>query len=304
MPLRLPPINRRQFLAGSFAAGVGALLPGWLAAAEKPVDPDCFVLMADTHLRARRSDVHRNVNPAEAFERATKDVLALPKRPAGLIIAGDCAEGASGGYATLGEMLKPLQSAGIPLHLALGNHDSRDKFLAAFPNFKFVPIDDEKDKPPSKLVAIWETPQANWFLLDSDIRPKVQTGQFGEKQLAWLAKELDARPDKPALIVAHHHPDPLGKFNGLSDTTEFFKVVLPRKQVKAYFYGHTHFWGLTEISGMHLVNLPANAWVFDPAQPRGFVTLQLRPDAATLVLRTLDHKDARNGQKVDLTWRK
>ena len=49
-------------------------------------------------------------------------------------------------------------------------------------------------------------------------------------------------------------------------------MVLPRKQVKAYFYGHTHIWGRTDISGIHLVNLPAMAWAFDPTQPRGFVT--------------------------------
>ena len=90
----------------------------------------------------------------------------------------------------------------------------------------------------------------------------------------------------------------------MTDTSAFLNVVLHAKQVKAYFYGHTHIWGMSAMSHTHFVNLPAMAWVFDPTQPCGYVTVQLRPDRATLVLRTLDRKDTRFGQKIDLAWRK
>jgi 3',5'-cyclic-AMP phosphodiesterase len=303
MPIQKLPLNRRHFLAGSLAAGVGILSSRWLAAAETPkIDPDYFILMGDTHLLRRSEDAHRNVKPAEAFRQAAKEILELPTRPSGLIIAGDCAHENPDAYTTLHDVIKPLEKAKISMHFAPGNHDRRDKLRAMFPKMKFEAIDNEKT--PSKLVSIWETPQANWFLLDSTVRPKVQTGEFGKTQLAWLAKALDDRADKPALIVAHHHPDPLAKFNGLADTEAFFNVLLPRKQVKAYIYGHTHIWGRTELSGIHLLNLPAMAWAFDPTQPRGFVTAQLKPDGAKLELHTLDHNHAQNGLKIDLAWRK
>jgi 3',5'-cyclic-AMP phosphodiesterase len=303
MPIQKLPINRRRFLAGSLAAGVGIVSSRWLAAAEPPkIDPNCFVLMADTHLMRRQDDMRRNIKPAEAFRQAVKEILELPTRPSGLIIAGDCAHENPDAYTTLRDVIKPLEKAEISMHFAPGNHDRRDKLRAMFPKMKFEAIDNEKT--PSKLVSIWETPQANWFLLDSTRSSKAETGEFGEKQLKWLAKALDERKDKPALIVAHHHLDPLGKFNGASDATAFLQVVLPRKQVKAYFYGHTHFWGQTEISGIHLVNLPAMAWSFDPTQPRGYVTVELKSDGATLVLHTLDHAHARQGQKLELPWRK
>ena len=64
-------------------------------------------------------------------------------------------------------------------------------------------------------------------------------------------------------------------------------------------------WGhnLTRQMGLHLVTLPAMAWLFDPSQPRGFVTAQLRPDGATLVLHALDRKHPKHGETIELKWR-
>jgi 3',5'-cyclic-AMP phosphodiesterase len=121
--------------------------------------------------------------------------------------------------------------------------------------------------------------------------------------LAWLAKALDARSDKPALVLAHHNPDEGAKPSGLADTKALLKALAPRKQVKAYVFGHTHCWRVDRQDDLHLVNLPAVAWVFDPKQPRGFVTAQLRPDGATLVLHALEDKHAQHGEKVELKWR-
>ena len=58
MPIQLPPISRRRFLAGSLAAGAGMLLPRRLLADDVPVDPNRFALLADTHVWEHRD---RNV---------------------------------------------------------------------------------------------------------------------------------------------------------------------------------------------------------------------------------------------------
>ena len=42
--------------------------------------------------------------------------------------------------------------------------------------------------------------------------------------------------------MVHHNPGFLGKVGGLRDTEALFKVLRPRKQVKAVIYGHTHDW--------------------------------------------------------------
>jgi hypothetical protein len=195
-----------------------------------------------------------------------------------------------------------LRQAGIPLHWALGNHDQREHFLTAFPDLKSAAA--EASPVPNKLVSVVETSHANWFLLDSLDKTGMVMGALGESQLAWLAKELDARPNKPALVLAHHQTDPLVRINALFDTESLYNVIAPRKQVKAYIHGHTHAWHTSQKSnGLHLVTIPATAWQFDAKQPRGFVTAQLQPDGAMLTLHALDHHHPKHGEKVELKWR-
>jgi 3',5'-cyclic AMP phosphodiesterase CpdA len=134
-------------------------------------------------------------------------------------------------------------------------------------------------------------------------------GRAGSEQLAWLAKELDARPDKPAIVCGHHDPSleppPPGKPNwSLLDTAELFKVLEPRRQVKAYVYGHTHIWAVKQHpNGIHLINLPPVAYVFQVGQPSGWVHATLRPDGMRLVVHCLHKVHAAHGQVVDLKWR-
>ena len=103
-----------DFLAGSLAAGAGLLLPGRLAAQEPPVDPNYFVLLADTHVGPRLDEERHGVKPAEKLKEAVPQILALAARPAGAIVVGDCAflQGMSDDYALFGELTDPLRQAG------------------------------------------------------------------------------------------------------------------------------------------------------------------------------------------------
>ena len=217
-------------------------------------------------------------------------------------MAGDCAflDGEPGDYRLFGDLLKPLRQAGMPLHFALGNHDHRNRLLAAFPDARAHGVG-----PPvqGKFVSVVETPHANWFLLDSLDKTGQSKGRLGDAQLKWLGKSLDARADKPALVLAHHNPDRLINIHGLIDTARLFDVLVPRRHVKAYFYGHTHCWQVGHESKIHLVNVPTTAWLFEPGEPRGLLSVQLRADGATIVLHSLNPRHAKHGQRVDLAWR-
>ena len=120
----------------------------------------------------------------------------------------------------------------------------------------------------------------------------------------WLAKTLDANRRKPAVLLIHHNPGTDGNIGGVKDTEVLLEIIRPRKQVKAWIYGHTHVWKTkTDASGLHLVNLPPVAYIFHPEDPAGWVHATVRSDGMKLELRCLSpaHKD--HGQVVDLKWR-
>lgn len=301
MPFHLLPSSRRRFLQGSLAAGAAIIASRSAAAAEKDADPDSWALLADVHIAANRDEIARQNKMAANFERVGQELLQLPRRPAGVLIDGDCAylEGKSGDYETLLSLLDPLRKAGLPVHLTLGNHDHRERFWTAA-------VEQKNAAAPlaSRHAAVIETPKANWFLLDSLRATNVTPGEVGQEQRDWLAQALDARANKPALIVAHHNLDPGNpKTTGMTDTDPLLNVILPRRQVKAYLYGHTHHWQQSKRDDLHLINLPPVAYPFNATDPLGWVHCRLHETGARLELRSLDDKHPAHGQTVELAWR-
>ena len=224
-----------------------------MLAAMRPTDPNFWALLADTHLAADTAKVSRDVNMADHFNTVSKELLALPKRPAGAFVVGDLALniGEPGDYGTFRQLVQPLRDGGLPLHLALGNHDQRDNFWTALKENK-----TEKRPVTDKQVLLVRTPDANWFVLDSLEKTLSTPGLLGPAQLDWLAQELDANKKKPALVLVHHNPGQVDNISGLRDTQELLAVLRPRRQVKAWIHGHTHVWKVEQDeSGIHLVEL-------------------------------------------------
>lgn len=293
-------ITRRELLVGSLQAGVASvLLPRLAWSADPPIDPNRFVMLADIHLSQDPAKIVRNTNPDENFQQAREQYMALNPRPAGLIVAGDCAynQGEIADYRRLRELVSPIT---IPITFAMGNHDKREHFWTVFP--------EQQAKPspvPGRQVTVVEAPLADWFVLDSLDKTNSTPGRLGEAQIKWLAEMLDRHPDKPAIVVAHHYPltDPTKVTSALLDTNALYDVIVPRKRVKAFIFAHSHRWSHAKHEGLHLVNLAALAWLFDPTLPRGWHDAQLKSDGMRLTLNCLDTKHPAHGQSLELDWR-
>jgi hypothetical protein len=125
----------------------------------------------------------------------------LPRRPAGVFVNGDCAynQGEPGDYQQFTGLLEPLRVGGLPLHLALGNHDQREHFWAALP-----PKDPARRPVANKQVALVKSSNVNWFILDS---LETAGAPAPSAQRSWhrLAKSLDANA-RPAVLILHHNP--------------------------------------------------------------------------------------------------
>jgi 3',5'-cyclic AMP phosphodiesterase CpdA len=300
MPITLPPVSRRRFLAGSLATGLGVLLPHNVFAVDPAVDPNRLAFLSDIHIAADPTAHDRGVVMHDHLRQVCGEVLQLDPKPASVFINGDCAyhKGEIADYQTLLRLLQPMRDHGLPLHLGMGNHDYREHLWKTIPD-----VESHVGPMTERQVVVVETPRANVFMLDSLDATDKTPGVLGKKQIHWLADELDARNQKPAIVMVHHQPDEGLIVRGLTDTRALLDVLIPRRHVKALFYGHTHAWENIERSGMHCVNLPAVAYVFTPGQPSAWVDVHLLENGISLELRCLDPKHPRHGQKLDLAWR-
>ncbi len=304
MPLHVAAVSRRRFLQQGTAAAAGLtfLRSGW--GAEQDNDPSLFALLSDTHVPDSANVTARGTNMTANLTQVVREVTAQKTRPAGVIINGDCAylKGLPADYANLSRLVAPLAEAGLPLHVTMGNHDDRRALYAELEA-------QRPDHSPveSKHVTIIESPHANWFLLDSLTEVNVVTGELGTEQRVWLAAALAARPDKPALVMAHHtpqfEPPAEGKvWTGMKDTQELLELLADHRHVKAFIFGHSHTWSVKRHAGLHLVNLPPVAYVFAEGQPNGWVSATVRENGLELELHTIDPAHRQNGQRVQLSW--
>lgn len=300
MPITLPQLTRREFIKRAALAGAAAALaPGCASRASGSRDPHTFALFSDSHIAADAAAVSRGVNMAGNLTACVQQLQALPVKPAALFVPGDLAlsDGKPGEYATFGKLIEPARLL-APMHLTLGNHDQRENFWQAFPK------DAERaGTVPQKQAAVYTSPRANWFMLDSLDKTNATPGDLGEAQRAWLAQELAARANKPAIIITHHNLGNTG-VAGLKDTAAMEEILAKFPQVKAYIYGHTHEWSVKQhATGVHLINLPPVGYVFSRGRPSGWVRCTLTPDGMEVELRSLDETHPEHAQVKQLQWR-
>lgn len=263
------------------------------------VDEGLIAILNDKHIGAQQAaDAAIPTNLRSTIEW----LLALPKRPAAVIINGDLAlkDGRRGDYERFAKLIAPLQTAGLPLHLTMGNHDDRAVFYEV--------LKQSSSAVESKFVSMVELTGVNMFLLDSLKATMVTQGLLGEAQLEWLLKLLDAHVDKPALLFAHHNPrlggEPLHFPGGLEDSEPLWQAISTRKHVKAYIHGHIHHRNFFEHEGIHILNTPATSYVADKkTSTTGWTMLRLTPDGAEATTHTHQADHAWNGVKVPLRWR-
>jgi len=299
MPLSLTSSGRRAFIKGCGAAILS--FPVARAATERPNEVSIAILN-DPHIGEKQPAG----SPIPAHLKATVDwLLAQPERPAAVLINGDLAlkDGQAGDYRHFAALIRPLRDAGLPVHLTMGNHDDREVFYGV--------LNAEKPARPvvaAKHVSVVQTRHANFFLLDSLMRTMVAPGELGQQQMAWLATALDAHPDKPAVIVAHHNPrlggDPLHFPGGLTDSDALWNMLAPRRHVKAYVHGHIHHRSLAKHADIHIINTPATSYVANPqSSTTGWTMVRVRDEGVTLTTHThlVDHPW--NGARDELVWR-
>ena len=295
---QLLKIDRRGFLTAATALALASPIQNAEALADSP--PGWIALLSDTHVDADAKMVVRGQSMAKNLERVVAEILLEKTRPLAVFIDGDLAlkDGQAGDYRTFLKLLEPIRAAKLPIHLALGNHDDRDKFRQTLKGV--IPTETRVEE---KQVGVVECLGLRLFVLDSLDEPNVTPGFLGAKQLAWLAKELDAKASTPTLIFVHHNLKGVAEAS-LTDQDALLEILRPRMHVKGVVFGHTHVWDTRQSEGISFINLPAIGYPFTENQPIGWSKLTPSADGATLELRAIGGDESKPGEVVKLAWRK
>lgn len=153
-------------------------------------------------LIAQLTDVHIGFDPDARPEelnrkrfRATLDrVLAAPNRPDLLVLSGDLTDhGDRDSFESLTELLERLPCPVLPL---VGNHDTREGLLHAFP-----------DCPRADGFIQYQVERDGLVILCLDtLEPGRHGGGFCAARRDWLRLKLDQSAPKPVAIFMHHPP--------------------------------------------------------------------------------------------------
>ncbi len=278
--------TRRGFVLSALPLG------GLLARTEAPAPR--WALLSDTHIPGNPANEYRGFRPFENTLKAISQVSEI--RPDGVVICGDLArlEGEMADYENLKRLLDPLPE-GIPVGLALGNHDNRRNFLKVFP--KPPQAQDVKDKH----VVVLETAAARLILLDSLFLVNQVAGLLGRAQRWWLEGFLRNASPLPTILFVHHTLD--DGDGSLLDAPRLFDIIRDKRIVKAIVYGHSHVYSYRKEGDIDLINIPALGYNFSDAQPVGWVEAAFTPDGAAFTLHAMAGNRASDRQTTRLRWR-
>lgn len=213
-------------------------------------------------LIAQMTDIHVGFAPDEQPEelnltrfRATlARLLHGPNRPDLLVLSGDITDhGDPASFARTAALLKDCPCPIIPL---VGNHDSREGLLGAFP--QVTPAEG------GFLHSVIEAPLGLRIICLDTLEDGRHGGAFCEARAAWLAARLAEAPDQPTLIFMHHPPVVAGIdwMDPAPDEAWIMRlrdVLAGQHQVQAIHCGHLHRQISTQFAGIPLGVTPSVA---------------------------------------------
>ncbi|PIW30561.1 MAG: phosphodiesterase [Rhodospirillales bacterium CG15_BIG_FIL_POST_REV_8_21_14_020_66_15] len=192
-----------------------------------------FIHLTDPHFVPPGKTLYGR-DPRVALDAAVADINAHHRDAALAVVTGDLTHwGEPEAFRNLKDGLAPLA---MPVHVLIGNHDTRSVFRTYFPN---QPVDSK-----GFVQSTLDTPAGRFILLDT-LHEGTSAGHFCEARRAWLADTLATAGDRPLFLFMHHPPFDTGlpymDRIGLQHKDEFRAVVEPHRQrIRHLFFGHVH----------------------------------------------------------------
>ena len=192
-----------------------------------------LIHITDPHLVPPGETLY-GLDPAERLWGVLAEIAKIHADAEAVIITGDLADaGHSDAYQTLRGL---IDGFAIPVHLTLGNHDSRPAFRSVFGGNGFVQSAFD--------LGLWRV-----LLIDTKDETSVH-GSLDGGRLDWLDQQLSKAGHRPVLLAMHYPPHDLHVPNfaafGLKAPDALQEVLTRHGNVRQMLFGHMHL----AVSGM------------------------------------------------------
>ena len=305
-------MTRRSFFIGAAATAAAPVVAKAMMAGDC-VDENLSVFISDIHVSGEGikgtawGDQPTYQNPY--FERIVGEILAMRPRPKRVVCFGDVSlwYGLKQDYEASLPGFRRLADAGIEVHIAMGNHDRRESFLAVHPQYaKTSPV-------PGRIVSVVDLGTCDLILLDSlnqtgkkEGDPNAVGGTIDAEQWDWLKAESKKRT-RPFLCGAHHPPREMAReIDGKRSNVLSFLLESPN--FRGWVRGHDHRWstdyfmrGWNSTEIIREAVLPSTGWWGHI----GYAVMRTYADRAVLELKADDFhfpKPLKAGEKRPAQW--
>ncbi len=212
-------------------------------------------------LIAQMTDIHIGFDPDAKpeelnrirFRNTLGRVLSAPNRPDMLVLSGDLTD--HGDRESFEKTAALLEECDFPILPMVGNHDTREELLRAFPD---CPSED------GFVHYVVEQDGLRVILLDT-LEEGRHGGAFCEKRRDWLHAQLQVAPDMPVAIFMHHPPvvsgiDWMDPAPGEAWIDNFGRAIAGHEdRIQAIHCGHLHRPLSTRFQGVPLNVTPSVA---------------------------------------------
>lgn len=228
-----------------------------------------FVHLTDLHIsHPDLDDPHLSSDTAATLSRAVQLINAMTPAPDFVVLSGDLTNrGDEASYELMRDLISPLQ---MPVLHALGNHDTRPGYRAAFPETGNV--------PEAPLFHHSVQGAMHVIVLDSSIPGRI-AGGLDADQLAMLDRALAEHADLPKLLVCHHPPyfDRPGALDWESlnaEDTIALAEILRGHRIVGMLSGHIHINRVLHWQGFPVVVSNGLHNTLDILEPANLVILE------------------------------
>lgn len=224
-----------------------------------------FVHMTDIHISGSPDDQFLGMDTSRKLDTALQAIKRMNLAPRFIVVSGDLShKGDAASYERLRGIQPDLESFGVPVLLALGNHDQREPFYRVM-----LGREGATEHQPYYYSQIIDDLQV--LVLDSKVPGEVH-GELGSEQLEWLADRLEESPTGGNLLVFHHPPlpEPVPALAGhmLKDADKLAEVLVGQ-WVVGILSGHVHMNTIGSFYGVPCAAGGGVAFMLDPGTDQG-----------------------------------